>query len=270
MIHACGDGPKANQWCNLYNKTVRFSKRRAIKIHYRPGPKPPANPPCEGRLKNYRIISFADAGLASLEGDRGVESNLLVPGQTLFRDSVIRCHGYLIDPKCAKIQRVRCSSLAVKSHAAVTAGDYALRYQVLPIGMFTHSYEIRRLRHPTDCPTMNPFSDSPSGSQLKADKLFWAEFGEKWNPGVRLEREDVLWNCAKFESRQVGFPFRTMGGNELAELVRAKNDFILPKPLLLTDCCSLHSIILRMQPMQMNDVLESFWLPCATCRNCWR
>ena len=38
------------------------------------------------------------------------------------------------------------------------------------------------------------------------------------------------------------------GENESAGLIRGKRDFILAKPLFLTDCCSLHSSILRMKP----------------------
>ena len=157
MIHACGNGQKAKQRCNLYNKTVRFSKRHASKIHYRPEPKSPENLSWGDRLKNYRIISFTYAGFASLEGDRSGDSNLLVFGRALFRAGAIRCHGYLIDHKCGKIQRVCRSSLASECRAAVTAGDYALRYQVLLIGIFTRSYQIRRLCHPADFPTINPF-----------------------------------------------------------------------------------------------------------------
>ena len=176
MIQGCSDGLDADQWCDLYNKTVRFLNRHPGKIHYRQGRKSPDNPSLRERLGNYRIISFGDAGFASSEGDRIVESNVVIFGRNLFRDGAIRFHGYLIDPRCAKLQRVRRSSLLAECHAAVTAGDYALRYQVLLIEFFAHSYQIRRLRPPTHYPMINPFSDSPSDAPLKADKVFWDEF----------------------------------------------------------------------------------------------
>ena len=248
MIHACGDGNKAKQWCNLYNKTVRFLKRHASKIHYHPEPKSSEHLSWKDRLKHYRIVSFTDAGFASLEGEHSVESNLLVFGRALFRDGVIHCHGYLIDRKCAKIQRVCRSSLAAECHAAVTAGDYALWYQVLLIEIFTHRYEIRRICPPTDCPMLGPFAESPSDSQLKADRLFWTNLEDQWNPAIKLSHEDVLWNYSKCESCQVNFPLQTAEKNHQAEMAHGKIDFILFRPLLLTDCCSLYSSILRMQP----------------------
>ena len=169
-------------------------------------------------------------------------------GEIFFRDGAIHCHGYLIGRRCAKIQRVCRSSLSAECHATVTAGDYALRYQVLLIDIFTRSYQIRRLRPPADCPMLNPFSDSPSGAQLQADKLFRSEFGTQWNPAVKLEHEDVLRNYNKCESCLVGFPLRTTERKDPADLNRSPKTFTLPNPILLTDCRSLYIIVLRIRP----------------------
>ena len=160
----------------------------------------------------------------------------------LFRGGVIRCHWYLTGHRCAKIQRSRRSSLSAECHAEATAGDFPLWYQVRLIEIFTHSYQIRRLRPPTDCPMLNPFNDSPSGEKLKAGKLFWAGREIQWNPATKLEHEDVLWNCIKCESCQVSIPLRTVAGIHWAQ------EAVLFKPVLLTDCCFLYSIILRIQP----------------------
>ena len=44
------------------------------------------------------------------------------------------------------------------------------------------------------------------------------------------------------------FPHAYYGKSELAESTHGTHDFILFKPLLLTDCCSLYISILRIQP----------------------
>ena len=179
---------------------------------------------------------------SSLGGDHSDESNIVIFGRVLFRDGVIHCRGYLMDHRCGKIQRLRRSSLSAECHSAVTAGDFSLWYQVILVEIFTHSHQIRRLCPPTECPMLNPFSDSPPGGKLKADKLFWAESELRWNPAAKLQDADAQWNCGKCDSRQVCIPLQT------TEAIHWETEAISFNPLLLTDCCSLFSSILRIQP----------------------
>ena len=78
MIRSCADLTKAKQWRNLYSKTVRFIRRHQIKIHYKHDPKSHETHQFSKLLTDYRIISFADAGFASLEGDHIIESNVVI------------------------------------------------------------------------------------------------------------------------------------------------------------------------------------------------
>ena len=82
LIRACsGAEKKAKKWCQAYNKTIRFVKRNDCKILYWPGPKSPDQYSRNERIRSYRIISFTDAGFASLEGDCSIEPNAIIFGK---------------------------------------------------------------------------------------------------------------------------------------------------------------------------------------------
>ena len=231
----------------ITTKTVRFPQKKSCEIHYRPEPKTLGTCLWQEKLKEYRIISFTDAGFASLEGDCSIESNVVIFGKILFRDGVIHCHGYLLDHRCAKIQRVCRSSLSAECHAAVTAGDYSLWYQILLNELFTHRLLIRQLCPPTNYPMLDPFSKSPSDATLKAEKLYLSKMEAQWDPTYHLEGESKLWNTRKCESCQVCFPICTQEGKyQPGSSLTLESPLF--KPLLLTDCCSLFSSILKMQP----------------------
>ena len=248
LVQACSDAEKAKKWRQAYNKTVRFIRRNDCKIHYWPDPKSADKCLRGDRIRSYRIVSFTDAGFASLEGDCSIEPNAIIFGKMLYRGGAIHCHGYLLDHRCAKIQRVCRSSLSAECHAAVTAGDYALWYQMILNEIFTHNHCIKQLCPPTDYPMLGTFTKSPSDAALKADKLFMNESEAQWNPAVKLNDELRLRNNRKCESCQVCFPICTIENKYSKEPVDAKSDSPLFRPLLLTDCCSLFSSILRMQP----------------------
>ena len=203
LIQACEDAGKADKWCKAYNKAIRFIKRNGCKIHYWHAPKTTDKCSWGDLLGGYRIVSFTDAGFASLEGDCSIESNVAVFGEMLYRDGVIHFHGYLLDHRCAKIQRVCRSSLSAECHAAVTDGDYALRYQIILNEIFTHKHQIRQLCPPTDYPMLDPFAKSPTDAALKADKLYMTESEARWNPAITLDDELPAWNVRKCESCQV-------------------------------------------------------------------
>ena len=237
MIHSYTEISKATQWPNMYNETVRFLRRHRGEIRYKPDPETLGKRHFMYQLADYRIISFADAGFASLEGERSIEPNVVISGRILFRDGAIHCHWYFADHRCAKIQRVSRSSLSAECHAAVTAGDFSLWYQILLIEIFTRSYKIRRLCPPADCPMINPFNDSPSDALSKADKLYCNAAESEWNPASEQRRGNTQWNCSKCESCQISLPLSNE--TDLIEANRQAEEAVLFRPLLLTDCCSL-------------------------------
>ena len=59
------------------------------------------------------------------------------------RDGAIHCQGTLLDHRCAKIHRVCISSLSAECHAAVTAGDHAIWFQMILMELGTHRYDIQ-------------------------------------------------------------------------------------------------------------------------------
>ena len=226
---------------------MRSPKRHACKIHYWHGQKSPGKYPPNGRLMSYRIASFTDAWFASLEGDRCIEPIATISGRMLFRDGAIHCHGYLMGHRCAKIQRVCRSAIPAECHAAVTAGDYSLLYQILLNEIFTHVHQIRQLFPPAEYPIPDRFEKSPSDVSRKADKLFLIESEKQWGPAIKLADEPDKWNYQKCEPCLVSIPVRTVGRNYPTSSAPPKIDSPLFNPLLLTDCCSLLSSILRMQ-----------------------
>ena len=173
LITACADAKKAVALGKLYNKIARFLKNRPIEIKYAPPPNHQSSHFGLNQLKAYRIICFTDAGFATLHDDHIIEPNVTLLGNVLFRDGIVHCHGFLIDHRCAKIQRACKSSLSAECHAEVTAGDYSLRYQIILVELVTHRYQIRKLRHPTNCPMLNPFEKSPSGECLSKENLYY-------------------------------------------------------------------------------------------------
>ena len=82
-------------------------------------------------MEKRRLVLFTDAGFGSLANSHSIEGTVTILASVTGRDGVIHCHGYLLDHRCAKIQRVCKSSLAAEAHAALTATDQALWFRVL-------------------------------------------------------------------------------------------------------------------------------------------
>ena len=114
--------------------------------------------------------------------------------------------------------------------------------------IFTHRHQIRQLCPPTDYPMLGPFAKSPSDSTLKADKLFMSKSESQWDPETQLAGESKQWDTRKCESCLACFPVCTAERNYIIKTDLPKSDSPLFRPLLLTDCCSLVSSILKMQP----------------------
>ena len=119
-------------------------------------------------------------------------------------------------------------------------------YQIAIVELLTHRYKIGKLCHPTDCPMMSPYENSPSGEKLKNDKLLNArqEFAStsQWPNAVSQCNRSF---CSSFRTVVV---LTTAEELETDENPLTVESVELPNPILLTDCCSLFSSILRLQP----------------------
>ena len=93
----------------------------------------------------------------------------MILGRVISRDGVVHCRGGLIGHRCAKIHRVCRSSLIAETHAAITAADWALWFQVFLIEIFTRKFDARRLSPPTSFPLRNPFGESPTDAQIHSE-----------------------------------------------------------------------------------------------------
>ena len=152
----------------------------------------------------------------------------------------MRCHGFLIDHRCAKIQRVCKSSLAAEAHASITAADQALWIQVYLNEIVTGHYQIEKITPPTEYPLPGPFGQSPTDQEVTAQCQIDLK---EVNPSnyhchscqITAARSTIIYAAAERRDQQQGHRALT-----------------LSKPLLLTDCCSLYSSILRIQPRSLD------------------
>ena len=257
IVEACESPTKAKALANLYNKIVKFVKNHQRKITYAPFPG------CESggiealmSMMQWKLIVFTDAGFGTLTKNHSIESHVLVLGDVLERDGLIQCHGLMLDHRCAKIHRVCRSTLSAEAHAAVTAVDAALWTQVLMTEVFTGRYEHARLTPPTEFPIQDPFSEAPSNQEVKRETQYdhliaLATMIHTANP---LVTPKVEWFEAHCHTCNETCRLSTFNLEELerfdsfaAEEVK-KLPAILFHPLVLTDCCSLYSSMLRLQP----------------------
>ena len=220
----------------LYNKIIRFAQLYDRKLTF--DDLNLEGTSYHGRLTNFtsrRVVCFADAGFSALAGSHSIEGSVTILGKVINRYGVVRCHGYLIDRRCAKIQMVCKSSLAAEAHASATAADQALWLQVYLAEIFTGSYQISQITPPTEYPLPDPFGVSPTDQEVAAQR-----------------RQEITsshptdYNCGHCQS--------TMARSKLIFAAVGKRDktpkpgLAISRPLLLTDCCSLFSAILRIQP----------------------
>ena len=238
-VKSCTAGDLAMKLMSLYSKTVRYLRNHDRKIRYTHVITDGVTKDMLwGNLLKAKIISFTDAGFASLEGSRSIEGTFLVLGQVLARDGIIKCIGHLLGHRCAKIHRVCKSSLAAEAHAAVAACDQALWIQMPLIEIATGNYDIRRYCPPTDYPLQNPFSPAPTDDQVQAD----------------IKRQ-LPKNIAIADQKMCGFNVAPTTKSPLADIGKNTHGYndgrpnrILFEPILLIDSRSLFTAILRIQP----------------------
>ena len=254
-VSACKSPEGAREFCQRYNKVVKFMRNNQRKIHYTRLDKTLHGDAAVQQLMNYRIISFSDAGFASLAGSYSVEGNFLILGQVVSRDGVVHCHGGLIDHRCAKIHRVCRSSLSAETHAAITATDWALWFQVFLTEIFTQVFDVRRISPPTSFPLRNPFGESPSDAQINTEINLAGEtflmLNDYQQPHDWKEYQIVNLQCHRCQkSTEILIKSPTCGEMKMyhADNSRSNTKIILFKPLVLTDCCSLFSCVIKLQP----------------------
>ena len=207
-------------------------------------------------MLNWKLIVFTDAGFATLAKSHSIESHVVVFCDVVARDGMIHCHGMLLDHRCAKLHRVCRSTLAAEAHAAVTAADVALWVQILLIDVFTGKFDYTRLTPPTDFPIKGPFSQAPTNQEAKLqtgyDRLVaLTTMIHSANPLVtptttffQTHCKDCGFSC-KLSTFSVGEIQRV---DSYAALALENLPPILFHPLVLTDCCSIYSSMLRLQP----------------------
>ena len=172
------------------------------------------------------------------------------------RDGVIQCHGLLLDHRCAKIHRVCRSTLAAEAHAAVTAVDVALRTQVLLTEIFTGKYDHTRLTPPTEFPIQDPFRPSPTNEEVQAETKHHyltslATMFHTLNPLLQPNTQFFQSHCRNCNHTCQISTFCLAGietfDSFVAESIKNQSP-ILSHPMVLTDCCSIYSSMLRLQP----------------------
>ena len=171
LVEARESPEKARALANLYIKIVRFVKAHQRKIRYIRFPGSQRNSDFSpSNLLNWKLFVFTDAGFGAFVKSHSAESHVVILGDVIERDGVIKCHGLMLDHRCAKIHRVCRSTLSDEANAAVTAVDVALWFQVLLTEIFRHQFEYKRLTPPTEFPLLSPFNDSPPNEELQREE----------------------------------------------------------------------------------------------------
>ena len=164
---ACKSSEDARVMCRKYNKIAKFMKIRPRKIHYARLGNATQDKEEIDQIMACRVISFSDAGFASLPNSYSADGNFLILGRVISRGGIAHRDGGMIDHRCAKIHRACRSSLSAETHAAITAADWDLWPQVFSIEIPNRKFDVRRISPPTISPLRNRFGESPSDSQLR-------------------------------------------------------------------------------------------------------
>ena len=184
-----------------------------------------------GRSIQKKLITFSDAGFASLQNSHSIEGTFVVLGQAISRGGIIRFEWQMIDRRCAEIHRVCRSSLADETHADVSACDQATWLQMLWIEITTGEYNIEKYCHPTEYPLRNPFSPAPTDAVVTRDL--------RQQTNVKINRRP---NVDATHGNATDFGNPGCGGNV------GESPDNLYEPILLIDSRSLYTAILRTHP----------------------
>ena len=223
----------------VYSKTVKFVQNYRRKIRYTTlGFHGTSFTDRWRKFQQLRLVIFADAGFGSLSGSHYIEGSVTILAEVLARDGSIKCHGALIDHRCAKIQRVCKSSLAAECHAAITAADQGLWIQSLLHELVTGHYIIDHLSPPTEFPLPDPFGPSPTDEEVR------------WQCAAASNKGHIFQtSCKHCDHDQPTVSLIMHATRHSLNVPQQTTSSLLYRPLLLTDCCcSLYSAILRIQP----------------------
>ena len=238
-VEACKQASKALEIMAVYNKTIKFVQNNRRKIKYTtPGTSDTSPSDRWKKLLQLRLVVFTDAGFGSLTGSHSIEGSVTALAEVISRDGAIKCHGTLLDHRCAKIQRVCKSSLAAECHASLTAADQALWLQALLHEVVTGNYITAHLSPPTEFPLPDPFGPSPSDAEVR------------WQCDSALKKKHVYQSsCLSCDCHIPTALLIHHAHSHMAQSEKMTTTAqLLFRPLLLTDCCSLYSSILRIQP----------------------
>ena len=170
IVEACECSEKALKVANLYNKIARFAKNRRRKIRYakflsanRDSPMGPS------MFLNWELFVSADAGFGTLVQNHSSGSHVGAHGDAIEHDGILKCHGSTMAHRCAEIHCVCRPTLSAVAHAAVASVDVSLWFHVFLAEIFTREFNYKRLTHPAEFPSVNPFRESPTDDEVRKE-----------------------------------------------------------------------------------------------------
>ena len=155
-----------------------------------------------------------------------------------------------MDRRRAKIHRVCRSSIKAESHAAVTAADAAIWFQVLLLELATRQLQLAHISPPSEFPLPDPFEKPPTPESLKkfVDPFLKLSFPDHNLPIDSAEQPYFISSRDRCKTSAVIYvaEYQNRPRNPTTQTPLASAHLF--RPILLTDCCSLFSAILNLQP----------------------
>ena len=207
-------------------------------------------------ISGREFLAFADTGFGTLAQNRIAECQVAIWGDVVERDCVIKCHGLMRDRRCAKIHRVCRPTFPAAAHAAVAAADAALGFQAILTVISTHHFDYKRITRPTEFPLVDPFLESPSDSEFrKADAmgkiqalLSPTHSAIRMLTGARYSFNATRKCCNVPMSLSASENEMNSPGILIYAEISNRRPSVLPRPMILGDCCILYGAILRLRP----------------------
>ena len=231
-------------------------KDRKREISYISFPSANRQPFPPSMLASWKLFIFTDAGFGTLLQNHSVESHVVILGDVVERGGVGKCHGLMLDHRCAKIRRVCRCAFSADAHGTVTAVDAALWLQLIPTEISTRNFDYKRLTPPNEFPSINPFRESPWNKAVKREALLSKIHSallssHSANPMITAQSQTFQTTC-----KRRGAPMKidvitthdlNPIGKQIFDASVTNYPDILLHPMVLTDCCSLYGAILRLQ-----------------------
>ena len=246
IVEAFESPAKECALANLYNKIARFVKNHRVGISYIGSPLPNYSAPlAPSMFLGWKLFVFTDAGFGTLVRNRSSESHVIILGDVIERDGIVKCPGLTMGRRCAKMHRVCMSTLADEANAAVTAVGVALWFQVLLAEIFTHHFDYKRRAPPNEFPLINPFRESPTKEEIKQEASLgkihsWLITSHAANH-MREGKQEVSQSTCECCNLSTKLTTLTLGElNHTEQLVYkamgGRRPAVLFHPMILTDC----------------------------------